>query len=86
MYEATVEQPVRYSLMNEYRQQKSAFRDTQLNVINDDLEGYDFAIRSGSKFNLETDLTLTEEGIPIENRGYNEGYFILHDIALLWRG
>ncbi|EGQ9833733.1 AAA family ATPase [Vibrio cholerae] len=82
MYEATVDKPVRYSLMNRYRQQKNAFRDTQLNVINDDLEGYDFAIRSGSKFNLETDLTLTEEGIPIENRGKGKQCFIKTAFAL----
>ncbi|PSU58077.1 ATP-dependent nuclease [Photobacterium phosphoreum] len=82
MYEATVEQPVRYSLKNEYRQQKNTFRDTQLNVINDEIEGYDFAIRSGSKFNLETDLTLTEEGIPIENRGKGKQCFIKTAFAL----
>lgn len=82
MYEATVEQPVRYSLMNKYRQQKNAFRDTQLNIINDDLEEYDFAIRSSSKFNLETDLTLTEEGIPIENRGKGKQCFIKTAFAL----
>ncbi|WP_298940613.1 AAA family ATPase [uncultured Psychromonas sp.] len=82
MYEATVEQPQRYSLQNEYRLQKNNFRDTKLNVINDDLEDYDFAIRSGSKFNLETDLTLTEEGIPIENRGKGKQCFIKTAFAL----
>ncbi|MEZ8957186.1 ATP-dependent endonuclease [Vibrio lentus] len=82
MYEATVEQPVRYSLKNEYRQQKNTFRDNQLNVINDGIQGYDFAIRSGSKFNLETDLTLTQEGIPIENRGKGKQCFIKTEFAL----
>lgn len=82
MYEATVDQPQRYSLQNEYRLQKNNFRDTKLNVINDDLENYDFAIRSGSKFNLETDLTLTEEGIPIENRGKGKQCFIKTAFAL----
>ena len=82
MYEATVEQPLRYSLKNEYRQQKNTFRDTQLKMINDGIENYDFAIRSGSKFNLETDLTLTEEGIPIENRGKGKQCFIKTAFAL----
>jgi putative ATP-dependent endonuclease of OLD family len=82
MYEATVEQPKRYSLKNEYRQQKNTFRDTQLNAINDELDDYDFAIRSGSKFNLETDLTLTEDGIPIENRGKGKQCFIKTAFAL----
>ncbi|ODP96510.1 ATP-dependent endonuclease [Salinivibrio sp. SS3] len=82
MYEATTEQRIRYRLMNEYRQQKNTFKDTQLNVINDDLEEYDFAIRSGSKFNLETDLTLTEDDIPIENRGKGKQCFIKTAFAL----
>lgn len=82
MYEATVEQPLRYRLKNEYRQQKNAFKDTQLKIINDGIEDYDFAIRSGSKFNLETDLTLTEEGIPIENRGKGKQCFIKTAFAL----
>lgn len=30
MYEATVEQPLRYSLKNQYRQQKTTFKDNHL--------------------------------------------------------
>ena len=82
MYEVTVDQPQRYSLQNEYRLQKNNFRDNKLNEINHELEGCDFAIRSGSKFNLETDLTLTEEGIPIENRGKGKQCFIKTAFAL----
>ncbi|NOI66539.1 AAA family ATPase [Vibrio sp. 99-8-1] len=82
MYDATVEQPLRYSLKNEYRQQKNTFRDNHLNVINNELDDYDFTIRSGSKFNLETDLTLTEDGIPIENRGKGKQCFIKTAFAL----
>ncbi len=39
-------------------------------------------IRSGSKFNLETDLTLTEGGIPIEHRGKGKQCFIKTAFAL----
>lgn len=82
MYEAEVEQPQRYSLQNEYRQQKKLFKETKLNVINDSLHEYDFAIRSGSKFNLETDLTLIEGGIQLENRGKGKQCFIKTAFAL----
>ncbi|MGR3972700.1 ATP-dependent nuclease [Shewanella sp. 1180_01] len=82
MYESTVEQPRRYTLQNEYRLQKNVFKDENLKVINENLDDYDFAIRSGSKFNLETDLTLTEEGIPIENRGKGKQCFIKTSFAL----
>ncbi len=82
MYEATVEQPQRYQLKNEYRQQKNTFKAEHLEDINRELEEYDFSIRSGSKFNLETDLTLTEGGIPIEHRGKGKQCFIKTAFAL----
>lgn len=82
MYEATAEQPERYRLKNEYRKQKNDFRDVALKVVNDQVSDYDFSIKSGSKFNLETDLTLTEEGIPIEQRGKGKQCFIKTAFAL----
>lgn len=85
MYEATVEQPERYKLKNEYRQQKNDFRDGNLKSINDLVPDYDFSIKSNSKFNLETDLTLTEEGIPIEQRGKGKQCFIKTAFALKQR-
>ncbi|EIU6826879.1 AAA family ATPase [Vibrio parahaemolyticus] len=82
MYEAIVDQPLRYRLKNEYRKQKSAFKDNHLKELNDGIDSYDFEIRSGSKFNLETDLTLTEDGIPIEHRGKGKQCFIKTAFAL----
>ncbi|ENM0977342.1 AAA family ATPase [Vibrio parahaemolyticus] len=69
MYEASVANSERVKLQNEYRQQKLNFRDENLKLVNSGLDDYDFSIRSGSKFNLETDLTITQGAIPIENRG-----------------
>lgn len=82
MYEATVDQPDRYKLKNEYRQQKNNFKDTNLQQVNAKVQEYDFSIKSGSKFNLETDLTLTEDGIPIEQRGKGKQCFIKTAFAL----
>ncbi|HHQ4885304.1 TPA: ATP-dependent nuclease [Aeromonas veronii] len=82
MYEAEVEEPMRYRLRNEYRQQKTLFKNEHLEDINNALGEYEFAIRSNSKYNLDTDLMLTESGIPIENRGKGKQCFIKTAFAL----
>lgn len=82
VYESLIETPHRVSLQNEYRLQKIYFKNNNLNMINDDLEGYQFAIRSGSKANLETDLTITEDNVPIEHRGKGRQCFIKTEFAL----
>lgn len=82
MYEASVSDANRVKLQNEYRQQKLKFRDNNLDLMNSGLDHYDFSIRSGSRFNLETDLTLTQGSIPVENRGTGKQCFIKTEFAL----
>ncbi|EGQ8116723.1 AAA family ATPase [Vibrio parahaemolyticus] len=82
MYEASVANSERVKLQNEYRQQKLNFRDENLKLVNSGLDDYDFSIRSGSKFNLETDLTITQGAIPIENRGKGRQCFVKTEFAL----
>ncbi|WP_434356020.1 AAA family ATPase [Parasalinivibrio latis] len=82
MYEASVANSERVKLQNEYRQQKLNFRDENLKLINSGLDDFDFSIRSGSKFNLETDLTITQDSIPIENRGKGRQCFVKTEFAL----
>lgn len=67
---------------NEYRSHKSQFRDNVLKEMNDDLEGYQFSIRTGAKANLETDLTILEGNIPLEDRGKGRQCFIKTEFAL----
>lgn len=67
---------------NEYRKHKIAFRDTALKDLNEGIEDYQFSIRTSSKSNLVTDLTLTEEDITIENKGKGRQCFIKTDFAL----
>ena len=69
VYNSTVEHATRTRLKNEYRQQKGQFKENNLKAINDGLGDYDFAVRSGAKFNLETDITLIQNEIPIDERG-----------------
>jgi predicted ATP-dependent endonuclease of OLD family len=82
VYENYVDQTDRIKLRNEYRQQKVTFRDTKLKDINDQLPEYQFAIRSSSKSNLETDLNIVEDDVPIENKGKGRQCFIKTEFAL----
>ncbi len=82
VYDSTVDHATRVRLKNEYRQQKGQFKENNLKAINDGLGDYDFAIRSGSKFNLETDITLIQNEIPIDERGKGQQCFIKTEFAL----
>jgi putative ATP-dependent endonuclease of OLD family len=82
IYESSVDLPARANLKNEYRQQKVQFKNTNLKAINDGLGIYDFALRSGANFNLETDITLTQDDIPINERGKGQQCFIKTEFAL----
>lgn len=82
VYNSTVDHAIRVGLRNEYRQQKIQFKENNLKVINESLGDYELAIRSGSKFNLETDITLTQDDIPIDARGKGQQCFIKTEFAL----
>lgn len=66
----------------EYRQRKEEFRDKHLNTLNDDIEDYQFSLRTNAKSNLETDLTITEGGIPLEDRGKGQQCLVKTEFAL----
>lgn len=82
VYDSTVDHATRVRLKNEYRQQKGQFKENNLKAINDGLGDYDFAIRSGSRFNLETDITLIQNEISIDERGKGQQCFIKTEFAL----
>lgn len=69
---------------NQYRMNKGEFRDTALAVMNEKLIEYKFSIRNNAKSNLETDLIITEDNIPIENKGKGRQCFIKTEFAL-WK-
>jgi predicted ATP-dependent endonuclease of OLD family len=75
----SVEQNVHH---NEYRKHKESFKNNILKDLNSKVPAYDFSIRSNSKANLETDLTLTENDISIENKGKGIQCFIKTEFAL----
>ncbi|MFK8012633.1 MAG: ATP-dependent endonuclease [Marinicellaceae bacterium] len=82
VYDSTVEHANRVSLSNEYRLQKIQFKENNLKNINEGLGSYELAIRSGSKYNLEGDITLTQDDIPIDARGQGQQCFIKTEFAL----
>jgi putative ATP-dependent endonuclease of OLD family len=67
---------------NEYRKYKDHFKTNILSDLNGRLDTYAFAIKSNSKANLETDLTLTEDEITIDNKGKGRQCFIKTEFAL----
>jgi putative ATP-dependent endonuclease of OLD family len=68
-------------LENTYRNFKERFKVRILRELNDGLP-YQFALKSNSKSNLESDITITEDQIEIENRGKGRQCFIKTDFAL----
>ena len=67
---------------NDYRKHKETFKTNILTDINTRIETYDFTIRNNSKSNLETDLTLSENDITIDNKGKGIQCFIKTEFAL----
>ncbi|RZK26895.1 MAG: ATP-dependent endonuclease [Flavobacterium sp.] len=72
----------KFKHFNEYRKHKDAFKTSALSELNQRTEDYHFAIRTSSKSNLETDLTILEKNISIENRGKGRQCFIKTEFAL----
>ncbi len=67
---------------NEYRRVKTQFRQENMNELNDRVDDYSFGLKSDSKSNLKSDLTLIEQNIGIENKGKGRQCFIKTEFAL----
>lgn len=82
IYSANADTVQKYKYQNEYRKHKGTFREKVLHELNDKLGEYKFAVRNNSKSNLETDLVITEDGIPIDNKGKGKQCLIKTEFAL----
>lgn len=82
IYGANVDDSEKYKYQNEYRRYKDEFKNDVLKDLNNKLKNYKFSIRTGSKSNMEKDLTITEDDIPIENKGKGRQCFIKTEFAL----
>ena len=67
---------------NEYRKSKAYYKNHVLKSLNDRIEKYEFDVRTDTKSNLITDLTINENNIPIENKGKGHQCFVKTDFAL----
>lgn len=67
---------------NEYRKHKEVFKTNVLSDLNQRIDEYNFSVKNNSKANLETDLTLNEDEISIENKGKGKQCFIKTEFAL----
>lgn len=83
LFRANVPEVAKNQLKYGYRSAKEKFAQEQFADINKDLEGdLGFALKSGSKANLETDLTIACSGLDIENLGVGQQCFIRTKFAL----
>lgn len=67
---------------NLYRKSKAVFKNDALADLNKKLDSYKFSVRTNPKSNLETDLVITEDDIPIESKGKGRQCFIKTEFAL----
>lgn len=82
VYNSSVDEKERIRLQSSYRHQKEIFKKNELITINQQHNEYELSIRSDAKSNLETDLTLTFQSIPIDSRGKGMQCFIKTEFAL----
>jgi len=83
VYRAHAKETEQSLLQIKYRQSKESFADEQFETLNDGLEdGTTFALKSNSKANLESDLTLRRQDVEIENLGMGMQCFIRTSFAL----
>jgi len=82
MYRSNVDDREKNKHQNEYRKHKKQFQNNILSDLNDKLDSYKFSVTTNTKSNLETDLTITEDDISIENKGKGRQCFIKTEFAL----
>lgn len=82
MYKSNTQDVENHRHSYQYRQLKKDFQDNSLKGLNDRLSDYSFSLKTNSKSNLTTDLTISEKGIEVENMGKGKQCFIRTEFAL----
>ena len=86
IYNCNVSDSEKNKYQNEYRKYKDSFRTDVFSSLNNRVGDYAFTLKSGSHANLETELTISENNINIENKGKGRQCFIKTEFALKKRG
>lgn len=66
----------------EYRNHKEGFKNSALKELNKRVGNYTFSLKNNSKSNLDSDLTIYENNISIENKGKGKQAIIKTELAL----
>lgn len=82
IYAGKVNETDRINNRHAYHVSKTDFQRNVLDQYSASIEPYKFTIRESSEDNLETDISLLDINIPIENKGTGEQCFIKTDLAL----
>lgn len=82
VYEAKATPLDRNRNENLYRKSKAEFRNKALADLNEQLDSYQFSVRTNPKSNLASDLVITEDDIPIESKGKGRQCFVKTEFAL----
>lgn len=83
IYNAKTDEKEKNLLKYGYRLTKDKFTKKNFEDLNRRIEGnYGFSLKSDSRANLETDLTITQDGVDIESLGVGAQCFIRTEFAL----
>lgn len=82
IYTGKVTDEDRINNRHEYHKSKLDFQHRILDQFSTSIAPYSFTIRESSDDNIETDISLLDNNIPIENKGTGEQCFIKTDLAL----
>jgi predicted ATP-dependent endonuclease of OLD family len=82
MYNSYTEGADKFEYQNKYRQYKNEFNNVVLKELNEKVGNYRFGVKNDSKSNLQTDLTIFEDDIAIENKGKGKQCFIKTEFAI----
>lgn len=82
IYRATLSDQDRYIAKLAYRESKKRFEDTTLAAYNTSIAPQRFAVRDDMDDNLDTDITILEDGVPLENKGAGTQCFVKTQLSL----
>lgn len=82
IYRSQLDDVQRINTRHSYHQSKVDFQNRTLTVFNANIAPFAFAVRESSDDNIETDVTLMERNVPIENKGAGTQCFIKTELSL----
>lgn len=72
----------KFNFQNQYRLGKEDYKNNILSPINSRIGSYDFGLKTNAKSNLETDLTIFDGKVMIDNKGKGKQCMIKTELVL----